>query len=189
MNGPAVHQLPETQPQMAANPRPAPHVTSAGYQNDQSNKTSMPPAKPTAQPMPPRAHTESTAEPLYANHSIPSAVAFTRLSRDGTPVSPFNPHAGNFSPSTGNKSDKVDYNKSAPVYRNTVQQTKAPFTNSDAQNRMPPNPAGVPGPGTRRVGCPTHPAYNVPLHARANTGPSALGGKRDAQGQHVKYFQ
>jgi hypothetical protein len=186
MNGPAVHQLPATQPQTAANPRPAPQVTSAGYQNDQSNKTSIPPAKPTAQPVPPPPHAESTPDPLYANHSIPSAVAFTRLSRDGTPVSPFNPHAGNFSPFTSNKSDKVDYNKSAPVYRSNVQQTKTPLNNSDAQNRMPPSPAGGNVPGTRRVGCPTRPAYNVPLHARANSGPSTLGAKRDAQGQYVK---
>lgn len=184
VNGPARNQLPAPQ-QTAANPRPAPHVTSAGSHNDQTNKTSMPSAKP----IPPPPHTESTSEAVYANHSIPSAVAFSRLSRDGTPVAPFNPQTGNFSPLTGNKSDKVDYNKSAPVYRNNVQQTKTPFDKSDAQNRMPPAPAGGSGPGNRMVGCPPgQSAYNHSLHARVNSGPSMLSAKRSAPGQYVKYF-
>jgi hypothetical protein len=185
VNGQSNNQLHAPQ-RTTANARPAPHVTSAGYHNDQSNKA--PPAKPIAQPMPPPPHAESTPEPLITTHSIPAAVAFTRLSRDGTPVAPFNPQAGNFSPLTSNKSDKVDYNKSARVYKSNVQQTKTPFNNSDAQNRMPPFPAGGPGPGNRMVGCPPgHQAYNPSLHGRSNSGPSALGAKRDAQGQYVRY--
>ena len=184
VNNAGSHQLDVPQ-QTPANPRPAPNVTSAGYNHDQTSTTSLPPAKPTAQPMPPLPHTEST-QPLGANNSMP--VAFTRLSRDGTPVGRFDPQAGNFSPLAGNRSDKVDYNKSAKVFRNNIQPSKAPFNNSDAQNRMPQSPAEGPGPGNRMIGCPPgRPVHNPSLHARANSGPSTLGVKRGAQGQYVRY--
>jgi len=147
----------------------------------------MPPAKSDPQPLPSISCAENTPRQNNPNAQLPSSVSFSRLRRDGTPLGPFDAQAGNFSPLAAAKSDKVDYNKSARVFRSSVQQPKVPLNKSDAHNRLPQSPLVGAAPGGRTIGCPSaRPMHNPPLHLRANSGPPSLGVKRNAQGQYFR---
>jgi hypothetical protein len=110
-------------------------------------------------------------------------VGFNRVTKDGSIASPFDPKAVN-SP-LARMSSGVDPNKSTPIPRSKA--TKVPLANNpDVQNRMGQLPQM--GPGTRMVGYPpngTSSPGKVGFHARATSGSSLAGAKRNSQGQLV----
>jgi len=129
--------------------------------------------------------------PPLQGQSLSSAVGFSRIGADGTPLRPYNPHAG-FSPYTIPKSNGIDYSKSTPISRTRV--PKGPLNNSDAHNRMAQVPPTF-NQNSRLVGCPPNRQYspslqpNSPhrawLHIRTNSGLS-VGVKRNIHGQSTK---
>ena len=121
---------------------------------------------------------QSVEQPQLPGQALPSAVGFSRVGADGTPLRPYNPQAG-FSPYATAKSNGIDYSKSTPIPRTKVQ--KGPLNNSDAHNRMAQVPPTL-NQNNRLVGCPPNRQYSPPLHSnsphrpgvhiRANSGPS-----------------
>jgi hypothetical protein len=86
----------------------------------------------------------------------------------------------------------IDYGKSTPIPRAKVQ--KVPLANNpDVHNRMGQGqiPQGPVNPGHRMIGCPPTAPFSPHkggLHARANSGPTFSGVKRNAQGQAIGYL-
>jgi hypothetical protein len=137
---------------------------------------------------------QSVERPQLPRQPLPglsSAVGFSRVGADGTPLRPYNPQAG-FSPYAIAKSNGIDYSKSTPVPRTRVQ--KGPLNHSDAHNRMAQVPPTL-NRNSRLVGCPPNRQCSPSLHSngshgsgvpvRTNSGPS-LGVKRNIHGQSTR---
>jgi len=134
---------------------------------------------------------KSVEPPQLQGQSLPRAGGFSRVGADGTPLRPYNPHAG-FSPYATRKSTGIDYSKSTPIPRTKVQ--KGPLNNSDAHNRMA-QVAPTFNQNSRLVGCPPNRQYSPPLQSnsphkagldiRVNSGPS-VGIKRNIHGQSTR---
>jgi hypothetical protein len=154
--------------------RPANSPHDNPYQAQQPPNNPVPPTNP-----PPQGQAQGP----------PPAAGFTRISKEGAPIGPFNPKAGNFSPHVKAATTGIDYAKSSPITRTKVQQKPALGNNADVVNKGGPVPQQGFNQGTRMVGFPPNGQFtphNVGTHTRAGSGPSN-GLKRNSYGQVIKY--